>query len=161
MIEEPGRVVAVEPGAAWVETRRSSTCSGCSARNGCGQGLVDRLGVRERRALIRALSNEPVALGDAVTVGVQERALLHGALLVYLFPLLMLFAAALLASALSLSEPYVMLASGAGFLFAWLIVYKRGRHIADDPAYQATLVRALPVSAKGAAAAPSLEERMF
>ncbi len=161
MIEESGRVVAIEPGAVWVETRRGSTCSGCSVRNGCGQGLIDRLGVRERRGLIRALCDQPVALGDAVTVGIQERTLLQGALLVYLFPLLMLFAAALLASALLLSEPYVMLAGGAGFLIAWLIVHKRCRHIVDDPAYQARVVRALPVSAEGAAAAPSLEGHMF
>lgn len=45
MIEEQGRVVATEPGAVWVETVRRSTCSSCSANAGCGQGLMQRLGV--------------------------------------------------------------------------------------------------------------------
>ena len=68
MIEEQGRVVALEPGAVWVETRRKSTCSGCSARNGCGQGLMDQLGVRERRDLVRAVSDLHLQVGDSVVV---------------------------------------------------------------------------------------------
>lgn len=50
MIEEQGRVVATEPGAVWVETVRRSTCSSCSANAGCGQGLMQRLGVGAGRA---------------------------------------------------------------------------------------------------------------
>ena len=61
MIEESGRVVALAPGAVWVETERNSTCSGCSVRGGCGQGLVERLGIRNRRGLILALSDHRLA----------------------------------------------------------------------------------------------------
>ena len=97
MIEEPGRVVALDDGAVWVETRKS-TCSGCSGKNGCGQGLMDTLGVREQRGLIRALSDLQLQVGDSVIVGVREDVLLRGAVLVYLLPLLMLMAAATLAA---------------------------------------------------------------
>ncbi len=143
MIEEPGRVVAVEPGAVWVETQRVSTCSGCSARNGCGQGLMDRLGVRERRGLIRALSDLNLAVGDPVIVGIRESVLLRGAILVYLFPLIVLFASALVASKLSAVEPYVMLSGIAGFVVAWLIVRKRGQQTAGDPGLQPIVLRAM------------------
>lgn len=149
MIEESGRVVAIEPGAVWVETRRSTTCSGCSARNGCGQGLLDRLGVDERGGLVRALSDLQLVVGDAVVIGIGERILLRGAVLVYLFPLLGLFGAALAASALSVSEPYVMLAGMAGFFVCWLIVRRRGRTTAGDPALQPIVLRAMFAAVSG------------
>lgn len=143
MIEEPGRVIAVEPGAVWVETQRSSTCSGCSAKNGCGQGLMDRLGVRERRGLIRALSDLQLNVGDSVVIGIRERVLLRGAVLVYLFPLIVLLVSALVASELSADEPYVMLSGIAGFFVSWLFVRKRSQKTADDPGLQPVVLRAV------------------
>ena len=142
MIEETGRVVALAPGAVWVETERSSTCSGCSVRSGCGQGLVDRLGIRERRGLILALCDLRLSVGDTVVVGIRESVLLHGAVLVYLFPLIMLFIFALVASQLSAPEPYVMLAGLGGFLVAWLVVRKRSQQTSADPALQPVVLRA-------------------
>lgn len=142
MIEETGRVVALAPGAVLVETERSSTCSGCSVRSGCGQGLVERLGVRERRGLILALCDLRLSVGDTVVVGIRESVLLHGAVLVYLFPLIMLFIFALVASQLSAPEPYVMLAGLGGFLVAWLVVRKRSQQTSADPALQPVVLRA-------------------
>lgn len=147
MIEEPGRVIAVEPGAVWVETQRSSTCSGCSVRSGCGKGLADRLGIRERRGLVRASSDLHLDVGDAVVIGIREHALLKGAFLVYLFPLLTLFASAVAASELSLAEPYIILASVIGFVIACSTVRKHSRQTADDPALQPIVLRALLTAA--------------
>ncbi|MCQ4310240.1 SoxR reducing system RseC family protein [Pseudomonas stutzeri] len=149
MIEEPGRVIAVEPGAVWVETRRSSTCSGCSAKNGCGQGLMDKLGVHQRRGLIRALSDFHLDVGDSVIVGIRESVLLRGALLVYLFPLIALLASALIASELSAAEPYVVLSGVGGFLVSWLIVRKRSQQTADDPGLQPIVLRAMLATTEG------------
>ncbi|OCX19075.1 transcriptional regulator [Stutzerimonas xanthomarina] len=143
MIEEQGRVIALEPGAVWVETLRKSTCSGCAAKNGCGQGLMDRLGVRERRGTIRALSDLQLQVGDSVVVGIREDVLLRGAFLVYLLPLLMLFAGALLATQLALAEPFVILAGLGGFLVAWLFVRKRSQWAASDSALQPVVLRAM------------------
>ena len=159
MIEEPGRVVAVEPGAVWVETQRKSTCSGCSARNGCGQGLMDRLGVREKRGLIRALSERHLQVGDSVIIGIREDILLRGALLVYLFPLIGLFAAALLASQLSASEPYVILAGLGGFLLAWLLVRARSQRVAGDCALQPVVLRVMLTVAGGDGAVGSFSPK--
>ena len=142
MIEETGRVVALAPGAVWVEAERSSTCSGCSVRSGCGQGLVDRLGIRERRGLILALCDLRLSVGDTVVVGIRESVLLHGAVLVYLFPLIMLFIFAVIASQLSAPAPYVMLAGLGGFLVAWLLVRKRSQQTSIDPALQPVVLRA-------------------
>lgn len=143
MIEEQGRVVAVEPGAVWVETRRQSTCSACIASAGCGQGLMDKLGVGRERGLVRALCELQLQVGDAVVIGVREELLLRGSLLVYLLPLLCLFAAALLVRELGLSEPLVIGAGLAGLVAGFLLVRWRSRFVADRPQMQPVVLRAL------------------
>jgi len=149
MIEEQGRVIALEPGAVWVETLRKSTCSGCAAKSGCGQGLMDRLGVREQRGTLRALSDLQLQIGDSVVVGIREDVLLRGAFLVYLLPLLMLFAASLVATQLALTEPFVIIAGLGGFMVSWLWVRKRSQKSAGDAALQPVVLRAMLVGAPG------------
>lgn len=149
MIEESGRVVALAPGAVWVETERNSTCSGCSVRGGCGQGLVERLGIRNRRGLILALSDHRLSVGDTVVVGIRESVLLRGAVLVYLFPLIMLFISAIIASKLFASEPYVMVAGLGGFMLAWLVVRKRSRQTSIDSTLQPVVLRAAIAAEEG------------
>lgn len=143
MIEEQGRVVAVEPGAVWVETLRRSTCSSCSAKAGCGQGLLESLGVSGRRGHVRALCELQLSVGDAVVIGVREDLLVRGALLVYLLPLLGMFAGALLAEQFALGEPLVILSAVLGMFASWIGVRWRSTRTADDPALQPVVVRAL------------------
>ncbi|WP_339487630.1 SoxR reducing system RseC family protein [Pseudomonas sp. EL_65y_Pfl2_R95] len=147
MIEEQGRVVAVESGAVWVETLRKSTCSTCSANAGCGQGLLDKLGVDSRRGYVRALSNLQLSVGDHVVIGVREDLLVRGSLLVYLMPLIGLFAAAVLADQLSLSEPLVILSGFAGLAASWLGVRWRSSRVAEDPQLQPVVMRAVLANA--------------
>jgi len=151
MIEEQGRVVALEPGAVWVETLRKSTCSSCSANAACGQGLMDRLGVGRQRGYVRALSQMQLAVGDTVIIGVREDLLVRSSLLVYLLPLLGLFAAALLANGLGLSESLVILFGLLGLSTTWLMVRWRAARVAENPFLQPVVLRTLlvPVSAAG------------
>ena len=150
MIEEQGRVVAIESGAVWVETLRESTCSSCSVKAGCGQGLLDQLGASNRRGYVRALSDLQLNVGDAVIIGVREDLLVRGSLLVYLLPLLGLFAAALVAEQAGLSEPWVICSSLLGFLLACCAVRWRSRVTSGDPALQPVVLRALLGSAAAA-----------
>ncbi|MFP6848698.1 MAG: SoxR reducing system RseC family protein [Pseudomonas sp.] len=143
MIEEQGRVVAVEAGAVWVETLRKSTCSSCSVKAGCGQGLLDQLGAGGRRGYVRALSDLHLSVGDAVVIGVREELLVRGSLLVYLLPLLGLFAGAIAAEQLALSEPWVILSALSGFVVACAGVRWRSRQTATDPFLQPVVLRAL------------------
>ena len=143
MIEEQGRVVAVEPGAVWVETVRKSTCSSCSVKAGCGQGLLEQLGASGRRGYVRALSHLQLNVGDAVVIGVREDLLVRGSVLVYLLPLFGLFAAAVLAEQMALSEPWVIFSALIGFLLACCAVRWRSRSTAGDPDLQPVVLRAL------------------
>lgn len=149
MIEETGRVVALEEGAVWVETLRKTTCSSCSANAGCGQGLMDKLGVGRRRGFVRVLSDLQLALDDVVVIGIREELLLKTALLVYLLPLLGLLGSALLASSFGLSEGLVILAGLSGLVAAWLLVRWRCQRKQDDPALQPVVLRAMLAGACG------------
>ena len=91
MLTETGRVVAVEADGLWVETLRKSTCGSCTARSGCGHGLMNRLG-EGRSSYIRVLPGEgdiaACKIDDEVRIGIPEELLLRGSLMVYVLPLL-------------------------------------------------------------------------
>lgn len=95
MIEEAGRVIAVETDAVWVETLRQESCQACSSRATCGHHLLSA-SHKGARAQVRALCHlGNISVGDSVRVGIPEKALMHAALRVYLLPLLLLYAGAL------------------------------------------------------------------
>jgi sigma-E factor negative regulatory protein RseC len=142
MIEEPGRVVALEQGAVWVETLRRSTCSACSANAGCGQGLMEKLGVGQKRGYVRALTDLQLAVGDGVVIGIREDLLVSSSLRVYLLPLLGLFAGAMLAQWLALAESFVILSGLGGFLAVWWLVRWHSRRSEADPSLQPVVLRA-------------------
>lgn len=143
MIQERGRVIAVDSGSVQVETLRHSTCSGCSVSAGCGQGFLRQLGVVRRRGAMRVMSSLALAPGDEVVLGMDEGLLLKSALLFYLSPLIGLFTLALPAAGLDLGEPLIIVAGLAGFLLAWLLVRHYTRRHTDDPAMQPVVLRAL------------------
>ena len=99
MLQEQGVVVAVEPGAIWVETVRASTCGACKAKAGCGHHLINEQ-QSGQRARLRVPSLDSHQVGDTVNVALPEGALMRGALWVYGLPLVLLFTGALLGSAL-------------------------------------------------------------
>lgn len=143
MIEESGRVVALEDGAVWVQTLRQSTCASCSANAGCGQGLLDKLAISSQRGHVRALTDLHLAIGDEVVIGVREELLLGSAVQVYLLPLLALLGGGLLAQSLGLSEPLSIFLGLGGLVVAGLLVRRRSLRVADDPDLQPVVVRAL------------------
>lgn len=105
MIEEQGRVVAVEPDAVWVETVRYTACQSCAANKACGHALLDgqRGGSRARiRALTRQVS---LQVDDQVVLGIPEGLLIRSTLMLYLLPLVLMFVGALGAGQLDLAIP--------------------------------------------------------
>lgn len=85
-IEEQGVVVLADEEWATVRVERRSTCGSCSARSGCGNGILSE--VLGRRALQLRLPNSAgLRIGDRVTLGVRDQALVSGAIAMYLLPL--------------------------------------------------------------------------
>lgn len=143
MIEEQGRVVAVETGAVWVETVRRGSCAACNAGRGCGQRMLERLQAGGA-AQVRALTDISAGVGDRVTMGIPEQLLLRGTLRVYLLPLLLLFTGALAGEHLGSGDTTAILFGLLGLAagFVWNRWYSR--RYENDRAHQPRVLQVLP-----------------
>lgn len=131
MISESGRIVSVESDCVWVETIQRSTCESCSAKKGCGQSMVAEW--TGKTSLIRVLLNGRKAdefdLYDSVTIGIPERVVANGSLLVYMTPLLAMIAGLAVAESSAAGELGSMLLGLFGFGFgAFLVRLHSARH---------------------------------
>lgn len=127
MIEESGRIVAVERDTVWVETVRRTGCGRCAEPGGCGNpasGLRDRTG----HVKARNPSRLALAVGDFVRVGVPANAVLHGTAQLYLLPLVMLLAGALLGDALAPGDVGALAGALAGIAASFVSLRVLGRH---------------------------------
>ncbi len=94
MITQKAIVINTDKGEVALEVERESTCSHCQLKQGCGTGmLAEHVGKRFSRITLQ--HNADVVPGQAVQIGISEQALLRGAVLMYLLPLvgLLLFSA--------------------------------------------------------------------
>lgn len=150
MIEECGRVVAVEADGAWVATLSRSGCGRCAETGGCGRQSIFRLfGERQHHVFARAAGGEAAGLapGDPVMIGVPEGLLLRAALLVYLLPLVGLLAGALAGQSLAGEGGSIFLGVGGlalGFLGARIIAQRR-QH---DAGWQPVILQRLPAAGR-------------
>lgn len=148
---ERGRVVAIDEDALWVETIRQSTCGSCSARAGCGQGLLNRLGDGRRnhlRVLLDDSSPQEYRLDDSVEFSVSDNVLLKAAAVVYLVPLVGMLLGMGLAHEGSGSQGVAALGALVGFALGFGLVRLHAWYTRNDPRLQPRLVsrveRAVP-----------------
>lgn len=144
MIEQPGQVVRVEGGRAWVETERRSSCGDCSAQAGCGHAIIGKTfgGLRNT---VQVHVDRPVNAGDRVVLGVREDALLKSSFAMYLVPLLGLIGGALLAAQLAGSgeDPAALAGAGVGFIAGLLWVRGFGGRAAHLRRFRPVILRYL------------------
>lgn len=149
MITETGRVVGIDSDALWVETIQRSTCSSCSAQKGCGQGLMNKAFDGRRNQLRVMLQNQcadDFNLDDQVEICIPERAIVGGAMLVYLLPLLTMLISMAVVSQFIAGD--VAAAFGALFGFAGgLVVLRTHSQInRNNPVYQPSVLAKKPTS---------------
>lgn len=111
MLEAEGVVVKTGPEGVFVETSRASACGSCSSQNSCGTTTLSQL-LGSRKSAFKVLDPIGAAVGERVVIGVEEAALLKSSLLVYLLPLALLLAGAILGS---LSAPVHLMDAYAGW----------------------------------------------
>lgn len=89
MIEESGRVVAVEGNYVWIETQVKTTCAGCKASDACPTSTIAKAFTPKANHVYMEV---PCALsvGQQVKIGIHEQALLMASTMVYIIPLLLL-----------------------------------------------------------------------
>ena len=100
MIEQDAHVIAAQAGMVTVEVTTQSSCSSCATKTGCGTGALSKV-LGNKKMLIELENNLQLKIGDRVIVGLEERALVLGSLMIYLLPLLGFFVAAIGADYLS------------------------------------------------------------
>jgi sigma-E factor negative regulatory protein RseC len=86
MIEQQGRVDAVENGMAWVQVGSRNGCEACDAGQGCGAGVFARL-LDSREARVQVENTLDCVPGDPVLLGLDEQSYLGLVLRLYGLPL--------------------------------------------------------------------------
>lgn len=95
MIEERAVVVALlNQGGVEVESAgTTAACAGCVRQGGCGVSMIGRL-LGKRRTRAHLAPGVHVEVGDIVVVGLDERALVAGALATFALPIVGMLAGA-------------------------------------------------------------------
>ncbi len=121
MIEETAVVIKVAGQRILLETQRQSACQNCSVKSGCGTSTLAKVvGKRSSQFMVDKIMD--VKVGDSVVVAVDENALVQGSFLIYLFPLVFIMLAGLLAELVFSNELITILFVVVGFVFALLSV---------------------------------------
>lgn len=123
MIEERAQVQGVHNGLVMVTAGAKQGCPTCAQGRGCAGGVLGRLANRKtRRVHVGNPQGIAVQPGDWVRIGLDESALVKGAMLVYLLPLVAMLLAAALLHAAGAGEGVItvgaLLALVGGFWFA-------------------------------------------
>ncbi len=138
-------MVAVDEDGLWVETLQRSTCAKCSAKQGCGQQLLNKLSPSQNMTFIKALFTDSSrrhiwASGDTAVLGVNEHALVFAALLAYGLPLALMIVgiglAGYWAGALS-NDLYTAFGALVGLIIGGVVVKLHGIFIRDDSVFHA------------------------
>jgi sigma-E factor negative regulatory protein RseC len=118
MIETRAKVVRAGAGIALVEAENRGTCGHCDTEGGCGKSAMGKLFCSKPRTF-EVIDNLGCRVGDEVSIGVQDGALLKGAVAVYMVPMFLLLAGSLFGN--MWGDGAAVLGGGVGLLigFFW------------------------------------------
>jgi len=147
MLEERGVVVDSNELYAWVQTERTSSCGTCAVNKGsCGTASLAKI-LGQKYTEIRVSNHLGAKIGDQVTIGLEEQALLRSSMLLYIVPLMSLFVFAIGYESLAAQamvpaqEIFTVLAGLGGLAGGFLVVNRFSRNMADDARYEAVLLK--------------------
>jgi sigma-E factor negative regulatory protein RseC len=149
MIEEFARVVICEEGFAIVETQTKAACGDCQAQSGCSTSILAGL-FKRRHNRLKVLNPIQAVPGQRVIIGLPEQSLVSISLIAYLLPL-----ASMLLAAIGFQEvaAYWQWQGGelasiigglSGLAIGLLLLRGFSRRHAQDPSYQAVILRQAP-----------------
>ncbi len=137
MSETRGIVTAVDGDHALVRTEDNG-CGRCHESGGCGGVRVSQMLCSAPREW-RVLNPRGAKVGEAVRVAVDAGAVGASAMLIYVQPLLLLFAGAVIGSAL-FGEAGALAGAGAGLIAGWRWVAWRQKRRHCDPRFHPHIV---------------------
>jgi sigma-E factor negative regulatory protein RseC len=100
---------------ATLEIERKTACGLCGQTRGCGNSIWGKLFAHQSTAF-KALNGINAKVGDSVIVGINEKALLKSAILLYLLPLATMLIGAILTRQFIATELGAMLGAAAGLI---------------------------------------------
>lgn len=118
MIETRARVVRAGAGVALVEAQQQGSCGHCDTTKGCGKSAMGKL-FSARSRQFEVIDSLGCRVGDEVSIGVQDGALLKGSIAVYMVPMFMLLAGAFLGNRWGDGASVLCGAIGLAAGFAW------------------------------------------
>ena len=127
MIEERAVILSLEsePSAAdstaTLEIERKIACGLCGQTRGCGNSIWGKLFAHQSTAF-KAQNRINAKVGDSVIVGINEKALLKSAFLLYILPLATMLIGAILATQIHDTNGYAMLGALVGLVLGLLWV---------------------------------------
>lgn len=140
MIEETGRVLSIEEGFADVETIRTSSCTSCRARHGCGHHAIAQVSSANRMRM-RAIDPLTVEVGQKVVVGIPEDTLLQASVWMYMIPLLGLVGGAVLPSLWGGGSGIAVIISIIGFVGGLLLARNKSKKEINNLDYYPKILR--------------------
>lgn len=151
MIEEKAQVIRVAGEFAWVHTQRESACGQCSAQKGCGTSVFSKL-MGNKFVELKVMNPVNAEVGDSVILGLHESVLLKSAIVMYLMPLLTMFASALVAqslltdSGLQNLQFWIVSAALMGLVLGFVMARRFSKKRSNDERYQPVILRRAPFS---------------
>lgn len=138
---EWGRVIGLDKDSVWLETIQQSSCNSCSAKSGCGFGLMSeqREGRRQQLRITRKSQYENLRLGDEVTLILPAHTLIQAVLWVYLLPLFSMLLLAFLADYQGASDVMTAVFSMLGLVLGFAIVAIKSKVMAKNVAASVSL----------------------
>lgn len=144
MIEEQAVAVRIEGDRAHLEIERSKPCGLCGATRGCGVSLWGRM-FKRRNATFSVNNDLKIVVGDRVVIGLEEGALLAGALTAYLVPVLLICLGGVLGSSMSAdrahADLYASIGAVAGLLAGIFWIGVAGTHRRYSGRYRPVMLR--------------------
>ena len=132
MIEERAVILSLESetslanstaahSTATLEIERKIACGLCGQTRGCGNSIWGKLFAHQSTAF-KAQNRINAKVGDSVIVGINEKALLKSAFLLYILPLATMLIGAILATQIHDTNGYAMLGALFGLVLGLLWV---------------------------------------
>lgn len=143
MATEKGIVTKVFPSYVMVKATRSESCDSCASRDACHM-----LGGEGNQVEIETLNPVNAREGDEVLFSIKTASIIKLALLLYILPVIFLFAGAVTGEKIAGFLPYdpsvVTALSGFSFLiFSLILVIFAGRHLEKKRDYRPQIIRIL------------------
>jgi sigma-E factor negative regulatory protein RseC len=139
MLEETGKVVAIEGQYVVIETEPRSACGHCNVGDSCGTSVLAGI-FSKRRNRVRLENHLDLSVGDMTVIGINESVLLSTAVLAYILPLILMIIPAVILSVSGFDDGISFIVSMLG-LFGGMQISNRIMGDKEFPSREIILLR--------------------